>query len=265
MTEHVLVGPHAVLEALRARRRHIDRIYLARERYDPRIAEIVKRARDLGVPFKEEKRERLGELAKGVMHQGVLAVVSEVDYDDPFDLVARIRAATPLPLLLLLDGVQDPQNLGAIIRTAEAVGVDGLFISKHRAAGITPAVARASAGAVEHLPVARVAGLPTFLAWLKDQGVWIVGADPNAAQSLYEIDLHASMGVVIGGEHRGLTVLVRQRCDLLARIPTRGCVDSLNAAAAAAVFLFEIRRQHSVMKQLSANRQETSINTRKDS
>lgn len=253
MTEHILVGPHAVLEALRARRRHIDRIYLARERYDPRIAEIVKHARDLGVPFKQEKRERLGELAKGVTHQGVLAIVSEVSYDDPFELVTRIQACPSPTLLLLLDGVQDPQNLGAIIRTAEAAGVDGLFISKHRAVGITPAVAKASAGAVEHLPVARVAGLPAFLAWLKDQGVWILGADPSAARSLYEIDLPASMGVVIGGEHRGLTGLVRQRCDLLASIPQRGRMASLNAAAAAAIFLFEIRRQQSVMKQLSAN------------
>jgi 23S rRNA (guanosine2251-2'-O)-methyltransferase len=259
MTEQILVGPHAVLEALRARRRHIDRIYLARERYDSRVAEIVKRARDLGIPFKQEKRERLGELAGGVTHQGVLAVVSKASYDDPYELVTRIRAATPLPLLLLLDGVQDPQNLGAIIRTAEAAGADGLFISKHRAVGITPAVAKASAGAVEHLPVARIAGLPAFLAWLKDQGIWILGADPSAARPLYEIDLRASMGVVIGGEHRGLTMLVRQRCDLLARIPTYGRVGSLNAASAAAVFLFEIRRQHSAMKQLSANRQETVI------
>lgn len=259
MTEQILVGPHAVLEALRAKRRQIDRIYLARERYDSRIAEIVKRARELGVPCTQEKRERLGELGKGVTHQGVLAVVSEADYEDPFELVARIKAATPLPLLLLLDGVQDPQNLGAIIRTAEAAGANGLFIAKHRAAGITPAVAKASAGASEHLAVARVAGLPTFLAWLKDQGIWTLGADPSAVQSLYEIDLRVPMGVVIGGEHRGLTMLVRQRCDLLARIPTRGRVDSLNAAAAAAVFLFEIRRQQSGMKQLPVNAQETAI------
>lgn len=259
MTEQILVGPHAVLEALRAKRRQIDRIYLARERYDPRIIEIVRRARELGVPCTQEKRERLAELGKGVAHQGVLAVVGEVGYEDPVELVARIKTATPLPLLLLLDGVQDPQNLGAIMRTAEAAGADGLFIGKHRAAGITPTVAKASAGAMEYLPVARVAGLPAFLAWLKDHGIWTLGADPRAARSLYEIDLRVPMGVVIGGEHRGLTTLVRQRCDLLARIPTRGRVDSLNAAAAAAVFLFEIRRQHSVMKQPAANTQETTI------
>jgi 23S rRNA (guanosine2251-2'-O)-methyltransferase len=248
MTEQILVGPHVVLEALRAQRRHIDRIYLARERYDPTIAEIIKRARDLGIPFTQEKRERLRELSQGVTHQGVLAIVSEVSYNDPFELVTRIKATSPLPLLLLLDGIQDPQNLGTIIRTAEAAGADGLFIPKHRAAGITPAVAKASAGAVEHLPVARVPGLPSFLAWLKEQGVWIVGADPGAARSLHDIDMRTSMGAVIGGEHRGLTPLVRQRCDLLARIPTRGRVDSLNAAAAAAVVLFEIRRQRDAVE-----------------
>lgn len=259
MTEQILVGPHAVLEALRAGRRQIDRIYLARERYDLRIAEIIKRARDCGVPFKQETRQRLGELAKGMTHQGVVAVVSAAGYDDPFELVARIKAATPMPLLLLLDGVQDPQNLGAIMRTAEAAGVDGLFIAKHRAVGITSAVAKASAGASEHLPVARVGGLPAFLAWLKDQGIWIVGADPSATQSLYGIDMCAPIGVVIGGEHRGLTVLVRQRCDLLARIPACGRVASLNAAAAAAIFLFEIRRQHSMIKQIPANGREPVI------
>lgn len=256
MTAQILVGPHAVLEALRAGRRQIERIYLARERYDPRIAEIITRARDLGIPFTQETRQRLGELVEGITHQGVLAVVSAANYDDPFELVNRIKAATPLPLLLLLDGVQDPQNLGVIMRTAEAAGADGLFIAKHRAVGITPAVAKASAGASEHLPVARVGGLPAFLAWLKDQDIWIVGADPRATRTLYEVDMGAPMGVVIGGEHRGLTALVRQRCDLLARIPTCGRVASLNAAAAAAVFLFEIRRQHSVMKQVQANRRE---------
>lgn len=253
MAENVLVGPHAVLEALRAGRRNIERIFVTRERYDPRITEIMRLARVRGVPVKQEQGGRLGEWAKGVVHQGVVAVVSEVAYEDPFELVARIRAATPLPLLLLLDGVQDPQNLGAITRTGEAAGADGLFISKHRAAGITPAVARASAGAVEHLPVARVSGLPAFLEWLKDQGIWILGADPSAARSLYDIDLCVSLGLVIGGEHRGLTMLVRQRCDLLACIPLRGRVASLNAAAATAVFLFEIRRQQGNTKQLSAN------------
>ncbi|MDD5560498.1 23S rRNA (guanosine(2251)-2'-O)-methyltransferase RlmB [Candidatus Methylomirabilis sp.] len=253
MTENILIGPHAVLEALRAGRRDIERIVLARERYDPRITEIMKLARVSGVLVKKEKRERLGELAEGCVHQGVMAVVSEVGYSDPFELVARIKASSSPPLLLLLDGIQDPQNLGAIIRTAEAAGVDGLFISKHRAVGITPAVAKASAGAVEHLPVARVAGLPAFLAWLKEQGIWILGADPSAAGPLYEIDLRIALALVIGGEHRGLTVLVRQRCDLLASIPLRGRVASLNAAAAAAVCLFEIRRQRGNMKQLVAN------------
>ncbi len=250
----MLVGPHAVLEALRAGRRDIERIFLSRERPDSRIAEIMSLARVRGVPVKREERRRLGELAKGVTHQGVLAVVSEAAYEDPFELVARIKATVSLPLLVVLDGIQDPQNLGAIVRTGEAAGAEGLFISKRRAAGITSAVARASAGAVEHLPVARVSGLPAFLGWLKDHGIWILGADPSAARSLYDVDLRVPLALVIGGEHRGLTALVRERCDLLASVPMRGRLASLNAAACAAVFLFEIQRQRDGANHCSGNR-----------
>lgn len=253
MAGDVLVGPHAVLEALRAGRRNIERIFLTRERPDPRIAEIMRLAKVKGVPIKREEGQRLRELAKTFTHQGVLAVVSEAAYEDPFELVARIKTTVSLPLLVLLDGIQDPQNLGAIIRTGEAAGADALFVSKHRAVGITPAVARASAGAVEHLPVARVSGLPAFLKWLNGQGVWILGAEPDAQQSLYDIDLRVPLALVIGGEHRGLTALVRQRCDLLASIPMRGRLASLNAAASAAVFLFEIRRQRDSTKHPSVN------------
>ena len=243
MKGNVLVGPHAVLEALRAGRRNIERIFLAREENDGRIAEIIRLAKLKGVPVKHEGRGRLDVLAKPFAHQGVLAEVGEAGYNDPFELVARVKATTPLPLLVLLDGIQDPQNLGAILRAGEAAGAGGLFISKHRAVGITPAVARASAGAVEYLPVAQVPGLAAFLEWLKQKGIWILGADPTASRSLYDVDLRVSLALVIGGEHRGLRPLVRQRCDLLASIPMRGRVASLNAAASAAVFLFEIRRQ----------------------
>ena len=243
MAEELLIGPHAVLEALRAGRRRIERVILARERNDSRIAEIIRLARLKGVPVTHEGRKRLDLLSTPSAHQGVLAEVSEARYDDPFELAVRIKATVPLPLLVLLDGIQDPQNLGAILRAGEAAGADGLFISKHRAAGITPAVAKASAGAVEYLPVAQVPGLPAFLTWLKQKGIWILGADPGAARSLYDVDLSVSIALVIGGEHRGLRPLVRERCDLLASIPMRGRVASLNAAASAAVFLFEIRRQ----------------------
>ncbi len=253
MAGDVLVGPHAVLEALRAGRRNIERIFLTRERPDPRIAEIMRLARVRGVPVKQEGRGRLSALAKGFLHQGILAVVSEVAYADPFELVARIKETAQLPLLVVLDGIQDPQNLGAIVRSGAAAGADGLFISKHRAVGMTAAVARASAGAVEHLPVARVSGLPAFLKWLKEQGIWSVGADPGAVRSLYDVDLCVPLALVIGGEHRGLTALVRQRCDLLASIPMPGRILSLNAAASAAVFLFEIRRQRDSTKHPSVS------------
>lgn len=254
MMEDFLVGPHAVLEALRAGRRNFEKIFLARERPDPRISEIIALARAKGVPVKREGRDRLDVLAKPFAHQGVLALVSEVRYDDPFELAARIKAKASLPLLVLLDGVQDPQNLGAIIRTVEAAGAGGLFVSKHRTVGITPAVTRASAGALEHLPVARVPGLPAFLGWLKQQGIWVIGADPNATQSLYDVDLRVPLALVIGGEHRGLGSLVRTRCDLLASIPMCGRLASINAAASAAIFLFEIRRQRDRVDHSRENR-----------
>jgi 23S rRNA (guanosine2251-2'-O)-methyltransferase len=243
MMEEFLVGPHAVLEALRAGRRKIGRILLARGTKDGRIAEIMRLARLQGVPVGHEVRDRLDALVKPLAHQGILAEVGQASYCDPFELAARIKATASLPLLLLLDGIQDPQNLGAIVRVGEAAGTDGLFISKHRAAGITPAVARSSAGALEYLPVAQVPGLPAFLEWLKHQGIWIVGADPGASRSLYDIDFGVPVALVVGGEHRGLRPLVRERCDLLASIPMHGRVASLNAAVSAAIFLFEIRRQ----------------------
>jgi len=240
----LLLGPHAVLEALRGGGRRIGRILVARERPDARIAEIIGIATARGVGVQQEGRQRLDILAKGVPHQGVVALVSEATYEDPYALAGRIKAKTSSPLLVVLDGIQDPQNLGAIARTGEAAGADALFIARHGAVGITPAAARASAGALEYLPVARISGLPAFLEWLKGQGVWVLGADPNTGRSLYDIDLRIPLALVIGAEHRGLRPLVRKRCDLLARVPMRGRMASLNAAAAAAIFLFEIRRQH---------------------
>lgn len=253
VSEDVVLGPHAVLEALRSGRRNIERILVARERPDPRIAEIMRLATARGVPVQHHKKGQRSEAHGNLAHQGIMAVVSRAAYEDPLELVARIVATASLPLLVLLDGIQDPQNLGAIVRTAEAAGADGLFISKHRAAGVTAAVARASSGAVEYLPMAKVAGIPNFLEWLKKQGIWVLGADPGVARTMYEIDLRVPLALVIGAEHRGLSALVRERCDLLASIPLRGRVSSLNAAAAAAVILFEIRRQRDCRSHSVAN------------
>ncbi len=250
----LLLGPHAVLEALRGGGRRIGRILVARERPDVRIAEIIRLATARGVGVRQEGRQRLDVLAKGIPHQGVVALVSQSTYEDPFELVGRIKARTSSPLLIVLDGIQDPQNLGAIVRTGEAAGADALFVARHRAVGITPAAARASAGALEYLPVARIPGLPAFLEWLKGQAVWVLGADPNTGRSLYDIDLRIPLALVIGAEHRGLRPLVRERCDLLAKVPMRGRLASLNAAAAAAIFLFEIGRQRDTQDHSSHTR-----------
>jgi 23S rRNA (guanosine2251-2'-O)-methyltransferase len=256
----LVIGPHAVLEALRAGGRLIERIVLARRRPDQRIDQILGLAAAKGVRVDREPRGGLDRFAGRHDHRGVVAVAGERRYEDPYALAARVSATATCPLLVLLDQIQDPQNLGAIMRIAEAAGVDGLFIGKHRAVGVTAAVSRASAGAAEYLPVAQVGSLAGFLEWLKARGLWIVGADADAEQSLYGVDLNAGLAVVIGGEHRGLRKLVRARCDLLVSIPMCGRVASLNAAAAAAVLLFEVRRQRDAAPQGRENRLKKEMN-----
>jgi len=249
--QEVLTGPHAVLEALRAGRRKVERILLGRAHPDPRVVEIARLAKARGISVEHRDRQRLDAVTKGGVHQGVVALVSGIAWEDPFELVGRIKARATIPLLLVLDGIQDPQNLGAIVRCAEAAGADALFLPKHGGVRVTAAVARAAAGAIEYLPVAQIPSCAAFLEWLKRHGIWIVGADPNAQRSVYDLDFRVPLALVIGGEHRGLRPLVRERCDLLASIPMRGRLASLNAAAAAAVCLFEIQRQRDRHRQES--------------
>jgi 23S rRNA (guanosine2251-2'-O)-methyltransferase len=175
--------------------------------------------------------------------QGILAEIAPFRYREVEAVVsAALRGPEPA-LLLVLDGVQDPQNLGAILRTAEVSGVHGVCLPKDRAAHVTGAVVRASAGAVEHLAIAQVTNVAAFLSWLTTQGLWVVGADQQGDRVLYELDLTLPVALVIGGEGRGVRPLVKSRCDLVARIPQRGRIGSLNAAVAAAVCLFEVVRQ----------------------
>jgi len=232
----LLAGPRAVYEALRASRRSVRRIWLARQA-QAEVTPLLALARANGIPITAEAREALDRRAPGTSHQGVLAEVSPYPYVAPEELIADAT------FLLVLDGIQDPQNLGAMLRTAETAGVQGIVILRDRAAGVTPAAVRASAGAAEHLRVARVGNLASFLARLKSGGLWVVGADANGGQELFTADLRGPLALVIGGEGRGLRPLTRSRCDLVVRIPQAGQVGSLNASAAAAVCLFEAVRQ----------------------
>lgn len=248
----LLSGPRPVLEALRAGRRRVRRILVARQAPAEPVAALLALARTRGVPVEALPREALDRRMGGGGHHGVLAEVEAFPYAEA-EALLEAAAADRDAFLVVLDGIQDPQNLGAILRTAEAAGVQGVAVPRDRAAAVTAAAARASAGAAEHLPVARVTNLAAFLAALKARGVWVVGADPDGERELFRADLTGPLALVIGSEGKGLRPLTKSRCDFLVRIPLGGRVASLNAAAAAAVCLFEAVRQRRGKLQVSVD------------
>ena len=239
----VVAGPRAALEILRAGKRVVRRLILARQEAGATTEAILGLARTRQVPVETRPREELDRVVHGATHQGVLLEVGPFPYTEPEALVAQASQGSAPGFLLALDGIQDPQNLGAIIRSAEAAGVHGCILPRDRAAGVTAAAVRASAGATEHLAIAQVTNLAAFLEFVKSQGFWVVGADSTEGRDLFAADLTDPLILVIGGEERGLRHLTKTRCDLMVRIPSRGKVASLNASAAAAVCLFEAARQ----------------------
>jgi 23S rRNA (guanosine2251-2'-O)-methyltransferase len=237
-------GVNPVRELLRAGGEGPSELWLAEGGDRGRaFAELARLARERGAKVREAPRPRLDRLAGTDRHQGVVAVVADYAYHDLDHLLAAARAAGEPPLLVVLDGIEDPHNLGAVIRSAHALGAHGVVIPKDRAAGITAAVVKASAGAVEHCPVARVTNLSQALTELKEAGVWTVATDAGAADSLADVDLAAPTAIVIGSEGSGVRPLVRRTCDRTARVPMKGKVGSLNASAAAAIALYEAARQ----------------------
>jgi 23S rRNA (guanosine2251-2'-O)-methyltransferase len=235
-----LSGIHAVREALVAER-PLQTLIVARGHHGERLEEVVRLAKRAGVPVRFEDRQQLDRTAGKRDHQGVVAIVSAQGAVSLEDLLARC-AAEPR-ILVLLDGIEDPQNLGAIIRTALAAGAGGIVIPERRAAGLTEAAARVSAGAIAHLPVARVTNMARAMEELKAAGYWIVGLDERAEQRHTDVDLTGRIAIVLGGEGKGLHDLVRSRCDFLVSIPTTGPVGSLNVSVAAGITLFEAVRQ----------------------
>jgi len=243
-----ITGIHAVRAALAAGR-PLERILIARGRHGERIEEIVRRAREQGVPVRFEERAKVDRLAAMLQHQGVVALAaSKSTVALEHLLKAQGGAGQPAGLLVLLDGVQDPHNLGAVARTALASGADGLVVPERRAAGLTETAARVSAGALEHLAVARVANVARAMEQLKENGYWLVGLDERATTPYTEADFTGAVGIVLGSEGKGLHELVRKRCDFLVSIPTTGPVRSLNVSVAAGVVLFEAVRQRSARK-----------------
>ena len=249
----ILAGRHPVLEALRGRARPIEEVLVEAEAGD-RHADILALARQGGVRLSRAPRAALTSLAGSTHHQGVVARVAPREYADLEDLLAVPGTRGEPALFLALDQVQDPGNVGNLLRTAEALGVHGALVPRHQAAGLTPHVVRAASGALEHLPVARVGNLVQALERLKQQGCWIVGAvaegpkGPGSTPTLqapWTADLRGPLTLVLGSEGRGLRPLVARTCDLLVRIPLAGRVGSLNVAAAGAALLYEVRRHRS--------------------
>jgi 23S rRNA (guanosine2251-2'-O)-methyltransferase len=238
-----LTGIHSVKEALEAQR-PMDHITIAKGRQDTRVEEIVQLARKQGVPVRFEDRGQLDRMANSKDHQGVVALVAARAAATLDDILARANATpTQFGLIVLLDGVEDPHNLGAIIRTALAAGAHGVVIPERRAAGLTDTVARASAGALSHLPIAKVTNLVRTMEELKEAGYWLVGLDEQGEKNYTEVDYKSPVGIVLGGEGGGLHDLTRKRCDFVVSLPTSGPVKSLNVSVAAGVVLFEALRQ----------------------
>jgi 23S rRNA (guanosine2251-2'-O)-methyltransferase len=238
----VIYGINAVSEALKARGRAFEYVAVARERHDQRVQRIIAGCRAQGIAVRSTPREELDRLAGVNSHQGVVAITSEKQYAaDADDLLAARRGRHAF--LVVLDGVEDPHNLGAIIRTADAAGADGIVIPERRAVGVTGTVAKASAGASEHLPIAKVTNVSRTLEELKKKNVWTVGLDERAPKSYDEIDYNMDCALVLGAEGKGLHEHVREHCDFLVKIPMLGQVPSLNVSVAAGVVMYEVARQ----------------------
>ncbi|MCI5754579.1 MAG: 23S rRNA (guanosine(2251)-2'-O)-methyltransferase RlmB [Clostridiales bacterium] len=240
--EDIIEGRNAVIEALRAGR-PIDKIFIAKGERDRTLGHIAARARDAGVPVVEADSRKLDAMSPFGAHQGVIAQAAVRAYCTLEELLAVAHERGEAPFLIACDEVSDPHNLGAIIRTAECAGAHGVIIPKRRSAGLTATVDKTSAGAAEHMAVARVANLPSALEALKKQGLWIYGAAAEGSAPLWKTDFTGPVCMVIGSEGDGMGRLVRECCDFTVSIPLLGRVSSLNASAAAAVLMYELVRQ----------------------
>lgn len=244
MDENIIEGKNAVIEAIRAGRA-LDKVFLVRGSSDKALAFIASSAKSAGVTVTECDRRKLDGMSQTHAHQGVIAVAAARAYCSVQDILDIAAQRGEDPFVVLCDGLEDPRNLGAVIRCAECAGAHGVIIGKHRSAGLTATADKASAGAAEHMAVARVPNLPAALKELKDNGLWIYGAEANGTAPMWKTDMKGPICLVIGSEGAGISRLVQENCDFIISIPMQGRVNSLNASAAAAILLYEIVRQRS--------------------
>lgn len=241
VTESKIEGRNAVLEAFRSGRT-VDKLYVLDGCQDGPVRTIVREARKGDAILNFVSRERLDQLSETGHHQGVIAITAAYRYAEVEDILELARQKGEPPFVFILDGIEDPHNLGAIIRTANLCGAHGVIIPKRRAVGLTPTVAKTSAGAIHYTPVAKVTNLTNTIKELKEQGMWFVCADMGGT-AMYDLNLTGPIGLVIGNEGEGVSKLVRENCDMIASIPMKGDIDSLNASVAAGVLAYEIVRQ----------------------
>lgn len=242
LPDDVLVGRNAMTEALKSGR-GINKLWIASGDREGSVAEIAALAKERGIVVQYVERAKIEALAGGHRHQGVLAYVAPVPYAELEDILKAAEAKGEAPFLVLLDELEDPHNLGALLRTADATGVHGILIPKRRSVSLNATVAKTSAGAVEYVPVARIGNIAQTLKKLKEKGFWVAGADMDGEKAYYEADLTGPLVLVVGSEGKGMSRLTKEACDFIVRMPMVGRINSLNASVAGSILMYESMRQ----------------------
>ncbi|MGA2463178.1 MAG: 23S rRNA (guanosine(2251)-2'-O)-methyltransferase RlmB [Thermodesulfobacteriota bacterium] len=242
----IIYGIHPVKEALKSLHLQFQKILIGTQKPHPPIQSVLDLAIKRQVPVTFTTKETLNQMVKGGLHQNVVGLIKETQYADLGEILSQWRKEGTKALLLILDGIQDPQNFGSLIRTALGCGVHGMIIPKDRAVGITPSVVKASAGAALHLPIARVVNIATTVDTLKKEGIWVYGASGEAKDLIYNLDLKIDLAIVIGAEEKGIRPLVKKKCDRLFSIPMKGPISSFNASVSGGMILYEVMRQRSL-------------------
>ena len=240
-------GRNAVIALLESGK-DINKIYISSGEKHGSINKIIAMAKERKVLIKEVNKSKINEMAKEENNQGVIAIVPPFEYSDVDDILEYAKSKSEDPFIIILDGIEDPHNLGAIIRTAETAGCHGIIILKRRAAGVNSTVAKVSAGAVEHMKIARVNNLTETIKYLKEQGIWIYGTDIEAKEYYYSPDLTGPIAIIIGSEGFGMSRLVKENCDILLKIPMKGKITSLNASVSSGIVIYEVVRQRILNK-----------------
>lgn len=241
MREEIIIGKNPLIQAIKSGRT-IHKVLISEQLNRQTENELRRLLKNQRVSVQKVPRKQLDELSPG-KHQGMIAYVADYTYASLTDVLQRAEAVNELPFLIILDELEDPHNLGAILRTADATGVHGVIIPKHRAVGLTETVAKASAGAIEHVPVVQVTNIVNTIERLKENNIWVIGTDEKGSDDYRTLDGDTALAIVIGNEGRGISRLVKEKCDWLVHIPMQGAIPSLNASVAASVLMFEIYRK----------------------